>query len=122
MTIVDIFKDAPFQERTTNYKQLAQNIADDYGYSHSPLSECISHGIQKDAIQNGWDACETKTKNYIQQNWAFEFELNEIQGSQILMLTDYGTCGLTGNLTSDDLKKLGKAAEELPENERWARW
>jgi hypothetical protein len=122
MTITDMFRDAPLQERTTNYKHLAQNIADDYGYPHSPLSERISHGIQKDAIQNGWDACETKTKTYIQQNWAFEFELSEIQGRPILMLTDYGTCGLTGNLTSEDLRALGTAAEDLPENERWARW
>lgn len=122
MTIAEIFKEAPLQERTTNYKQLAQNIGGDYGYTHSPLSERISHGIQKDAIQNGWDACEIKTKNYIQQNWAFEFELSEIQGNKMLVMTDSGTCGLTGNLATEDLKKLGIAAEDLPEYERWARW
>ncbi|MFC1900443.1 hypothetical protein ACFLYN_02505 [Chloroflexota bacterium] len=122
MTIAEIFKDAPLQERTTNYKQLAQNIAGDYGYTHSPLSERISHGIQKDAIQNGWDACEKKTKNYIQQNWAFEFELTEIHNNKILIMTDYGTCGLTGDLATEDLKKLDIAAEDLPEYERWARW
>ncbi len=122
MTFAEIFEGAPLQERTTNYKQLGQNIVGDYGYTHSPLSERISHGIQKDAIQNGWDACETKTKNYIQQNWAFEFELSEIKGIEVLTMTDYGTCGLTGNLATEDLKKLGTAAEDLPEYERWARW
>lgn len=122
MTFVEIFEGAPLQERTTNYKQLGQNIVGDYGYNHSPLSERISHGIQKDAIQNGWDACETKTKNYIQQNWAFEFELSEIQGIEVLTMTDFGTCGLTGDLATEDLKKLDIAAEDLPEYERWARW
>ena len=123
MTIASVFDDAVFEERTTNYKQLAHNIADEYGYPHSTPSERISHGIQKDAIQNGWDARLTKTKNYIKQNWCFDFELVEIKDNQSLfMMTDYGTSGLTGDLTSQDLKKLGKSAEELPESERWARW
>ena len=55
MTIASVFEDAVFEERTTNYKMLSQSIADEYGYPHSPLSERLSHGIQKDAIQNGWD-------------------------------------------------------------------
>lgn len=122
MAIIGFFKDAPAQERTVNYKKLVQNIAAEYGYPSNILSERISHGIQKDAIQNGWDAREKKTRNYIQQNWAFEFELTESHGITMFMMTDYGTCGLTGNLTSADLKKIATAAEELPKSERWARW
>lgn len=117
-----IFPDADFEERTTNYIQVANNIADEYGYPHSPLSERLSHGIQKDAIQNGWDALEKKTQKYVKDNWRFEFELIEIKDNRILEMRDKGTCGLTGNLTSGQLKTLGIAADELPDDERWARW
>jgi len=122
MRIQDLFPEATFQERTTNYIQLAKNIADDYGYAHSPLSNRLSHGVQKDAIQNGWDAKEKETHRFIQDNWKFEFELADIKGGNALLMTDYGTTGLTGNLTSDQLKVKGISAEELPEDERWARW
>jgi len=40
----------------------------------------------------------------------------------ILAMTDYGTCGLTGNMTSDDLKSSAVSADDLPKHERWARW
>lgn len=63
-----------------------------------------------------------KHKNYISQNWAFKFELTEIQGIELFTMTDYGTCGLTGNLTSEELRTRDVSAEELPEYERWARW
>ena len=122
MGISDIFKNAPSQERTVNYRQIVQNIAGEYGYPSNVLSERISHGIQKDAIQNGWDACEKKTRTYIQQDWGFEFELTDLKGTTMFMMTDYGTCGLTGNFTAADLKRMNIAAEELPKTERWARW
>jgi len=122
MKIHDVVPDAIFQERTTNYIQLAKNIADDYGYAHSPLSNRLSHGIQKDAIQNGWDAKEKETHKFIQNNWKFEFELADIKGGKALLMTDYGTTGLTGNLTADQLKLKGIPAEDLPKDERWVRW
>lgn len=122
MSILDIFENIQQEERTVNYKQVVQNIAGDYGYPHSPLSERISHGIQKDAIQNGWDASLKKTINYIQNNWSFVFELKEVLGNTLLTMTDLGTTGITGNLTAVDLKNKNIAAEDLPKIERWARW
>ena len=122
MTIQEIFDSAPLQERTTSYIQLAKNIAGDYGYAHSPLSERLSHGVQKDAIQNGWDARDKKTHKFVQDNWKFHFELADIKDGKALLMTDYGTCGLTGNLTSDQLKSMGISADDLPQYERWARW
>jgi len=122
MTIQEIFESASLQERTTSYIQLAKNIAGDYGYAHSPLSERLSHGIQKDAIQNGWDARDKKTHKFVQDNWKFQFELTDLKDGKALLMTDYGTCGLTGNLTSDQLKSMGIPADDLPQDERWARW
>lgn len=122
MKIQDIFQDATLGERTTNYIQLANNIADDYGYAHSALSEHLSHGVQKDAIQNGWDAAEKKTHKFLYDNWRFEFELADIRDGKALLMTDFGTFGLTGDLTSDKLKAKGIGADDLPQYERWARW
>lgn len=119
----DIFEGAGLQERTTNYIQLAKNLANEYGYSHSLLSNRLSHGVQKDAIQNGWDAKLKKTHKFVENSWKFELELTNLKnGEQVLVMTDFGTCGLTGNLTSDDLKSAAVSADDLPEKERWARW
>lgn len=122
MKIQDIFEGAAFHERTTNYKQLAKNIAEEYGYTHSPLSNRLAHGVQKDAIQNGWDAKQQSTHTFIQDNWRFEFELADIKAGKALLMTDFGTTGLTGNLTSEQLRSMGIAADELPKDEKWARW
>jgi len=123
MNVYDVFADVDFSERTTNYIALAKNIADDYGYDQSPLSAHLAHGIQKDAIQNGWDAKEKDTHKYISDNWGFDFELLTLDnGTRVLTMTDRGTTGLTGNLTSTDLKAKNMAAEDLPAVERWARW
>lgn len=123
MKVQDFYKASDLSERVTNYIQEAKSIAELYGYEDSPLSQRISHGLQKDAIQNGWDAREKDTRTFLRDNWKFEFELSALSnGKTILMMTDHGTVGLTGDLTSDDLKSGDISADELPENERWARW
>jgi hypothetical protein len=100
------------RERTVGYIQMVKNTLESY-----PLS--LEHGVQKDAIQNGWDACINKNPNYVGNNWKFEFELIEKpDGSSILLMSDFGTYGLTGQMLSGDITE----DEVPPEEERWARW
>lgn len=123
MKVQDFAVAHELSERVTNYIMEAKSISELYGYEDSPLSQRISHGLQKDAIQNSWDAKELDTTSFLRDNWKFKFELAVLgNGETALMMTDYGTVGLTGNLTSDDLKSGDVAADELPDHERWARW
>lgn len=108
-----IFKNKNTRNRAVDFIQLAKNTVDSY-----PMD--IPHGVQKDAIQNGWDASLKKTRNYIQKNWKFVFKLVKLPDSKLgLSMIDSGTTGLTGNLTSEDISIFESG---LPENERWARW
>lgn len=113
MNISNIFKEEPTRERAINWIGLAQNIVDDYKFG-------VPHGVQKDALQNGWDAIAgPKTKNFIGLNWGFEFELKDLpNGVKILSMIDHGTTGLTGLMTSKD----EYSADSLPQDEKWARW
>jgi len=99
------------RERPADYIQIAKNTLESY-----PLS--LEHGIQKDAIQNGWDACIKKTQNYVKNNWKFEFELIERPDLKMLIMSDFGTHGLSGKMTAKDVTE----DENPPEEERWARW
>jgi len=99
------------RDRRVNYIQMAINTVDGYPFG-------LIHGVQKDAIQNGWDACEYKSKNHIENNWRFEFNLFSKDGYKFLSMTDKGTTGLTGLQTAADLDEDSLPAEE----ERWARW
>lgn len=102
------------RSRATDFIGMAKNIVDSYPRG-------LAHGTQKDAIQNGWDAVSNRsyTRNYISQNWSFKFILSkDANGDDILQMIDEGTVGLTGDLTSDQITPN----EELPEEERWARW
>jgi hypothetical protein len=113
MDIKDILKGETTRERAVNFIQLAKNIVEDYKYG-------MPHGVQKDALQNGWDAVDgPATRNNVSSNWGFEFELTTTSsGVKIFTLTDKGTTGLTGNMTSKD----EYSAESLPQDEKWARW
>ena len=62
----------------------------------------LSHAVQKDAIQNGWDARLVKKGKNQGKNWKFTFELIENQGLNLLVMTDEGTSGLTGKVYSGD--------------------
>jgi len=74
----------------------------------------IIHGLQKDAIQNGWDARRFKRGT----NWSFLFELVVDSGNnRFLTMTDKGTTGLTGRVLSET-----EMQNDLSENERWARF
>lgn len=100
------------RERAVNWIDLANNIVDEYKYG-------LSHGVQKDAIQNGWDAVNgPRSKNYVSKDWRFEFELITSNNKKYFTMTDYGTTGLTGNMTSAD----SYHEDSLPQDEKWARW
>jgi len=97
--------------RPTDYIQSSKNAVDNYPFG-------LAHGVQKDAIQNGWDACKPKTKNHVSVNWGFKFELLKKNDYTFLSMTDKGTTGLTGSMTAKNIDP-----EVLPpEEERWARW
>lgn len=73
----------------------------------------VPHGVQKDAIQNAWDA-RSSNKG---KGWRFTFELVRGKNHTFLTMTDEGTTGLTGRrLTAEEL------LEDLPEQERWGRF
>jgi len=71
------------------------------------------HGVQKDAIQNSWDA-RTDGKG---RNWAITFELIEGKGTRFFVFSDRGTTGLTGKVLKPE-----EMEQDLPEDERWGRF
>jgi len=90
-----------------NWPNQLQSIVDGYeGYKG------LVHGVQKDAIQNGWDARKTKKG----KNWKFTFELIQKKNNYLAM-TDEGTHGLTGRVLRPE-----ELQEDLPQNERWGRF
>ena len=59
MTNSDIFRSERKRQRAVNFVQLTDNIVESYPNG-------ITHGIQKDALQNGWDAALKYSKSFIQ--------------------------------------------------------
>jgi len=113
MTNSDIFKSERRRERAVNYVQLTDNTAESYPHG-------IIHGIQKDALQNGWDAALKYSKSFIQNNWKFEFKLfKNSKGKILFSMTDSGTTGLSGKKTAADITP---ESYDISEEERWARW
>jgi hypothetical protein len=99
------------RQRRTNWINSIDNVVDSY-----PLG--LAHGLQKDAIQNGWDACATKTKAYVSSNWRMLFKIVKSEGVTYLIIQDIGTTGLSGDKVADDFSE----DEIPPEEERWAKW
>ena len=71
------------------------------------------HGVQKDAIQNGWDARKSKDG----KDWKFYFKLITKGKTKYFIQEDYGTTGLTGRVLNEN-----DYQDELPENERLGRF
>lgn len=92
-----------------NWQNEVTSIADGYR-----MHRGIAHGVQKDAVQNAWDARANKRGT----GWACAFELNKSpDGVVYLSFTDTGTFGLTGRvLEPEELEK------DLPAEERWGRF
>jgi hypothetical protein len=93
-----------------NWENHLIRIIDDYE-EHTT----IPHGVQKDAIQNGWDARVDKRKA---KGWGMRFELRDNgSGKSIVTFTDWGTTGLTGRILKPDELEM-----DLPVEERWGRF
>lgn len=60
----------------------------------------LAHGLQKDAIQNGFGARLIENESRACKTWKFTFELLEINGEPALAFWDEGTTGLTGDILS----------------------
>lgn len=73
----------------------------------------VPHAVQKDAIQNGWSARTSKKGT----GWSFIFELLEGKERKFLLMTDYGTTGLTGRVLRSEEYEM-----DLPAEERWGRF
>jgi hypothetical protein len=73
----------------------------------------ISHAVQKDAIQNSWDARGSDV-----DKWKVEFIwMKDSVGKKMFIMEDYGTTGLTGKILPED-----EYDKDLPEEERWGRF
>ena len=96
----------------TNWSSFLDQVVRDY---NTFPAKGIAHGLQKDAVQNGWGA---RVRDH---NWEFEFKLERLpNGKLILTMTDQGTYGLVGNPHYFDTRT--KTDEEIPEKERLARF
>lgn len=98
-----------------NDKALVDQIIRDY---ENDAPGGIPHGLQKDAIQNGIGAANSKSY----RDWTMCFELITIDRQWALVFWDEGTCGLTGELlaTTDIENRMN--AETLGPNDRYARF
>ena len=84
----------------TNIQAVVVGIIDGYKQEE----QRASHWVQKDGIQNCWDA--RKESNNKSKKWKCDIELIEKDGHTIVTITDFGTWGLTGRrLEADELKK-----------------
>lgn len=93
------------RSRRINYKQIIKNVKDQYPYG-------LEHGLQKDAVQNSWDARENKKG----RGWRTEFDITPDE--KFFIIQDFGTEGLTGHKIATDYPDL----EDIPEEERWAKF
>jgi hypothetical protein len=83
-----------------NVKAVVDQVIDGYKQQETRAS----HWVQKDGIQNCWDA---RTEKENKSNaWKCEIELIEKDGHTIVTITDFGTEGLTGRrLTVQELEQ-----------------
>jgi len=101
----------PSEGRPTfiNWQNQVETIVDGYR-NHMGLA----HGVQKDAIQNAWDARASKKGD----GWAVAFELAESPGGlRYFTITDSGTTGLTGRVLLPE-----ELTADLDPEERWGRF
>jgi hypothetical protein len=98
----------------TNWAAFLKQEIRDYNASMG-----LAHGLQKDAIQNGWGA------RVSDHNWTFEFKLKRMTHDKLLLtMTDHGTTGLTGTTCYFESRKKqpGQEVPKIPDHERLARF
>lgn len=83
----------------------------------SPPAKGLAHGVQKDAIQNGFGARMKQKEVDAFQEWLFTFELMKIHGKEALVFWDEGTHGLTGDIISSEeiTARIGRHELDDPE-------
>ena len=73
----------------------------------------LADGLQKDAIQNSWDARVSRKG----RDWECGFSLMRVRGEEVLLISDKGTKGLsgtrfrTGNELTEILKRVSTGAK-----------
>jgi hypothetical protein len=78
------------QSPIVNWSNFLEQLIRDY---ETQPAKGLAHGLQKDAIQNGWGARDGTKK--------FRFDialLKKAKPKTLLLLTDHGTTGLTGDI------------------------
>src|SRR5712691_10561946 len=114
-TALDIVGGIPAQEvrgTVINGPRMVETVIDGYR-SHRGLV----HGVQKDGVQNGWDARVDRRRA---RNWSYAFKLVTAKkrgAHSFLVLQDQGTFGLTGRVLRPD-----ELETDLPSDERWGRF
>ena len=82
----------------------------------------LAHGVQKDAIQNGFGARAEVREVEACRTWAMTFELKQIDGRDALVFWDEGTVGLTGDILTPDQIIERFAAQTLGPDQRLGRF
>ncbi len=76
----------------------------------------LAHGLQKDAIQNGFGARLIENESRACKTWKFTFELLEINGEPALTFWNEGTTGLTGDILSvEEIERMSAEGKLTPE-------
>lgn len=113
----DVIDYSAAPDRPVDYISVAETIAQSYPDPVAAGIDSTAHGVQKDALQNGWDARRTKRSTL-----HFRFELARTANGNFLLMQDDGI-GLTGKVWSrNQLDRLDETGKELPEEDRWARF
>jgi len=110
-TSVNFLKDVDLSKVTRthiNWPNQVRAIVDGYrGYMGTP------HGVQKDALQNAWDARRYKKG----RDWSCIFEYIKGDKYSFISITDKSTTGLTGRILKSEELEM-----ELPPEEKWGRF
>jgi hypothetical protein len=96
-----------------NWTALLDQVRIDY---ESAPAKGLPHGLQKEAIQNGWGARRTSKGS----GWGFAFRLTPAGKHRFLTMTDFGTHGLTGDVDFDPTKLPDN--ESIPDDQRLVRF
>ncbi|MCX5674402.1 MAG: hypothetical protein NTX87_05290 [Planctomycetota bacterium] len=96
-----------------------EQVGREYG---SEPAKGLAHGVQKDAIQNGFGARAEVREVEACRTWSMTFELKQIGGKDALVFWDEGTLGLTGDILTSDQIIERFAAQTLGPDQRLGRF
>lgn len=108
------------------YVQMPQDDSaqiDQIGKEYSTgAAKGVAHGVQKDAIQNGFGARAIANEIEACKSWAMTFLLRKINGRDALVFWDEGTTGLTGTVMTSKEIVEGFANNKLGPEQRLSRF